>query len=43
VCLMLLQIGYWVPLIPTAIAIVGTEGIVALMIRIKQEQIRLPI
>jgi CHASE2 domain-containing sensor protein len=37
--LALLQIGYWVPLIPAAIAIVGTEGIVALIIGINKEQI----
>jgi CHASE2 domain-containing sensor protein len=30
-CLALLQGGYWVPLIPAAIAIVGTEGILALI------------
>jgi CHASE2 domain-containing sensor protein len=39
VCLMLLQIGDWVPLIPAAIAIVGTEGIIALIIGIKNQQI----
>ena len=39
ICLMLLQIGYWVPLIPAAIAIVSTEGIIALIIGIKQQQI----
>jgi CHASE2 domain-containing sensor protein len=30
-CLMLLQSGYWVPLIPAAIAIVGTQSIIALV------------
>jgi CHASE2 domain-containing sensor protein len=35
-CLALLQNGYWVPLIPAAIAIVGTEGVMAAMIETKR-------
>jgi CHASE2 domain-containing sensor protein len=38
-CLALLQSGYWVAFIPAAIAIVGTEGIVALIIGSNKEQI----
>jgi CHASE2 domain-containing sensor protein len=37
-CLALLQLGYWVPLIPAAIAIVGTEGIVVAIGGINKEQ-----
>jgi CHASE2 domain-containing sensor protein len=36
-CLALLQGGYWVPLIPAAIAIVGTQGILALIMRIDRQ------
>ena len=36
-CLVLLQSGYWVPLIPTAIAIVGTECTIFIWIK-KHEQ-----
>jgi CHASE2 domain-containing sensor protein len=39
ICLILLQIGYWVPLIPAAISIVSTEGIIALIIGIKKQQL----
>lgn len=39
ICLILLQLGYWVPLIPAAIAIVTTEGIIALIIGVKKQHI----
>jgi CHASE2 domain-containing sensor protein len=37
-CLILLQLGYWVPLIPAAIAIVVTEGIVVLAIGVMSNE-----
>jgi CHASE2 domain-containing sensor protein len=37
-CLALLQNGYWVPLIPAAIAIVATEGVMAAIIETKSRQ-----
>jgi CHASE2 domain-containing sensor protein len=35
-CFALLQSGYWVPLIPAAIAIIGTEGVMAVIIKTKR-------
>ncbi len=36
-CLILFQMGYWVPLVPAVIAIVGTEGITALIISVAKK------
>lgn len=38
VCLVLFQMGYWIPWIPAAIAIVSTEGIIALIVGMTKDQ-----